>query len=513
MRKLFVTMAIAAIGFAACSKDVGTTLPGEMRVAIDPTITRATETDFVQNDAIGVTITTSKASYADNKKFVFGADNKFVAEDNLLWYEDINEKSSLFAYYPYHTTAPTEFTVAADQNGAGYEASNFMSALKTNVLPSIHATPMTFKHKMVRLIINITNETAFAVEKIVVTNTIGTAAINLTENTISAKAGGALLGITAREITPNVKYMALIVPQSAAVKIAVTTAEGTRTQGFNESVLESGKQYPLTVRVLPKDIILSLGGPIDGWIDGDELLPDGQNPPVDNTIEYGGVKYKIVVTKDGNVWMAENLRYIPAGKTPSLDPTSAAGIWYPIVLKEDATPADPKKPFVAEGSSDPKLIETNGLLYDFSTASGLEISESTINASNSGIRGICPEGWHLPTLADLNSLADAYPDAEGKGASIAALNTLGFNCVYTGLIAKNTSALVGKWSPATGATAEITQGTIMSSEFASFSVKAETQAITSKHKCFMYLVSQDRLMIADNSDFAGVSVRCVKDKK
>lgn len=32
--------------------------------------------------------------------------------------------------------------------------------------------------------------------------------------------------------------------------------------------------------------------------------------------------------KDGRCWMAENLRYVPAGMTVSDDPAEDTGIWY-----------------------------------------------------------------------------------------------------------------------------------------------------------------------------------------
>lgn len=47
------------------------------------------------------------------------------------------------------------------------------------------------------------------------------------------------------------------------------------------------------------------------------------------SLEYGGVTYKIVKLADDRWWMAENLRYLPAGKTPSSDPADGNGVWYP----------------------------------------------------------------------------------------------------------------------------------------------------------------------------------------
>lgn len=522
MKKLLVSMAIIAIGFSACSKDVEPTAAGDMRVAIDPTITRANETDFEKGDQIGVTITTPNATYADNKKFIFGDDKKFMAEDHLLWYEDINAKSSLFAYYPYQTTTPTEFTVAANQNDMGYEASNYMSALKTDVLPSIKAVPMTFKHKMVRLVINLTNETEYPVEQIIVKNTIGTATIHLADNTLSAKEGGAMLDITARQITPNVKYMALVVPQSASIKITVVTAEGSRTQGFNESVLESGKQYPMTVRVLPSNINITIDGPIDGWIDGDELLPDGQTPPVDNSIEYGGVKYKIATMKDGSVWMVENLRYVPAGVTVSTDPAdNDAAIWAPYTSNGTTTTAIP----------DAAEIAKIGYLYSFDTAFGAAITPDNCGTFE-GVRGICPEGWHIPSQADWIALIGAsvktadgvdltntsapYYDDTYKGANIVTLNKDKYNFVFSGVRMRSTIASTGAYQKNVY-DAHLSLTYLMSSTFYKKSYSKDDATLLTNIQYFapMTLYSKSfpdgKLSVALLGYKSGVAVRCVKD--
>ncbi|MEG2614772.1 MAG: fimbrillin family protein [Alistipes sp.] len=524
MRKILVSMAILAIGFSACSKDDHTGGSEQRCVTIDPTITRANETDFEKNDAIGVTITTAAATYADNKKFLFGDDKKFAAEGGLLWYEDVNAKSTIFAYYPYNTTSPTEFTVAADQNGVGYEASNYMSASKKDVLPSVNATAMTFKHKMARLVINVTNETNTPIEKITVKNTIGTATINFTDNTLSAKAGGAMLDIVARQITPNVKYMALLVPQSATLKIAVTTAGGTRTQGFNESVLESGKQYPLSVRVLANNIALTLGGPIEGWIDGTELLPDGQTPPVDNSLEYGGVKYKTVTMKDGRVWMAENLRYIPAGATVSTDPVdNNAAIWAPY--SSDGT--------TATALTDAAEIAKIGYLYSFDTAFGTAITPENC-ATFEGARGICPEGWHIPSQADWVGLIGAtvkteagvdltdttapYYDATYKGANIATLNADKYNFVFSGIRMRSMIASAGVYQKNVY-DAHISLSYVMCSTVCKKLYSKDDATVLTNIQYFapMTMFSTNfpdgKLSVALLGYKSGVAVRCVKDVK
>ncbi|MDE5963269.1 MAG: fimbrillin family protein, partial [Alistipes sp.] len=151
----------------ACSKnDTDTTLA----VRIDPTIadpaifpktsTRVTDTDFENGDKIGVTITKTddKSLFLSNKEFSFDGTN-FVAP-GTLWYEDANVTSTVFAYHPYQTggTAPTEFSIRGDQSGTNYVASDLIFGTKTGVKPE-RITDMTFKHKMTRIIIRVTNGT------------------------------------------------------------------------------------------------------------------------------------------------------------------------------------------------------------------------------------------------------------------------------------------------------------------------------------------------------------------
>ena len=47
-----------------------------------------------------------------------------------------------------------------------------------------------------------------------------------------------------------------------------------------------------------------------------------------------------------------------------------------------------------------------GLLYDYATATG-----GVSVRSGTPLRGICPEGWHIPALAELEALLAAGPAA------------------------------------------------------------------------------------------------------
>ena len=161
---------------------------------------------------------------------------------------------------------------------------------------------------------------------------------------------------------------------------------------------------------------------------------------------YAGEVYRAVKMGDGKWWMAENLRYIPAGMTPSDDLGAVtAGIWYPIVVDE-LTPDKATVKF----SHDAADIKANGYLYNTETALGLKTGDLTAdNCKNyEGVQGICPEGWHIPTRADIIALvgktndkndtnpnAPYYdPDLNGGNGSVALLNAAGFNAGAWGAV-------------------------------------------------------------------------------
>lgn len=153
-------------------------------------------------------------------------------------------------------------------------------------------------------------------------------------------------------------------------------------------------------------------------------------------VEYGGRKYNVTKMKDGNVWFAENLTYVPEGKAiaelaDSYTQGAGDGIFYPATLsivegKGVATP-----------SSDAAAVAAQGLLYT-AAAIGIELP-STDWTDAEQTQGICPKGWHIPTAQEWVNLvgacsagahtnADApYYDKTLSGAPLEALNEDGLN--------------------------------------------------------------------------------------
>lgn len=516
MKKIFILLAACAV--VSCSKEAPGTSADVLPVKIDPTITRATEVDFENGDAVGLTIVTEEGVHAQNAKMVF-AEDSFMSESGLLWYDDLGLTSTLTAYYPYADPAPAQFTVAGDQTGEGYAASDLMMAKKEGVLPSVNAVGMTFRHKMSKLVINITNEYGLIVEGVTIAGSVGTADVDVAAQTVAARANADIVEVKARELEAGKRYAAILVPQNVALRVDVTVSNGekseTHTQRLTASTLQSGAQYSMSVTVLPSEVKAKLSGDIENWDDGGQLgtTDEVAFEEFDDRFVYDGETYKIVKLADGNTWMAENLRYLPVGKVASGNPAAEAGVWYPAAN--------------AEKIADPSLVAAKGYLYDAATAFGVEALTEENAATFEGCQGICPKGWHIPSNAELTGLVGhnangsmtnpdaAYYDATIKGASIPVLNEAGFNWTFVGARNKTSvtaapSYLVTEYNGEYGAMSYVLGSTC-------YQVKknSTTGEVTNyQYYALMstYNATNNKVSVAYGGGLSGYSVRCVKDK-
>ena len=100
-----------------------------------------------------------------------------------------------------------------------------------------------------------------------------------------------------------------------------------------------------------------------------------------------GQSYCIALMPDGKWWMAEDLKYAQGG-----------GVCY---------------------NNSQAYCEIYGRLYTFSEVLGGDTPNQS-TSSNRNVKGICPDGWHIPTLAEWESLITALEAGPISGSAFRA---------------------------------------------------------------------------------------------
>mgnify|MGYP002570307943 CR=1 FL=1 len=445
MRKILF-MALAVLIAAGCAESE----KGTLCVKIAPAIrTRVTGLHFDTGDRIGLTISKGSAPYAENVPMTY--DGTAFTASGLSWYNDLNEKSVLTAYYPYAEGGrPDEFTVSSDQT-QGNGPSDLLAAVKTDVTPVSAPVGMIFYHVMSQLTIVVSNSSSAVVTGVSVGGLVPTAEIDYSMSKAAAKSGVAAAEVKACEVKPGATYRAILVPQQAALTVTVTTDDGrSHTKTLSSAQLESGRRYDMSVLVTNEEIQISLSGDIGDWEDGGSLDGSGGGDDGDDsqTLSYGGVTYR-TTTVGETVWMAENLRYVPD------EALLTKGIWYP------------------DGNEDAEYVREHGMLYSFTVALG-----GAQVVSGAPVRGICPEGWHVPYIDELQTLA-AGPD-----------------CGFT---------LAGMWNSVSK--------NYVSSAKSGYLMSATTDDGGSSYSALLFYASGGNPSPSSLPAGNGVSLRCVKDAK
>lgn len=445
MRKILF-MALAVLIAAGCAESE----KGTLCVKIAPAIrTRVTGLHFDTGDRIGLTISKGSAPYAENVPMTY--DGTAFTASGLSWYNDLNEKSVLTAYYPYAEGGrPDEFTVSSDQT-QGNGPSDLLAAVKTDVTPVSAPVGMIFYHVMSQLTIVVSNSSSAAVTGVSVGGLVPTAEIDYSMPKAAAKSGVAAAEVKACEVKPGATYRAILAPQQAALTVTVTTDDGrSHSKTLSSAQLESGRRYDMSVLVTNEEIQISLSGDIGDWEDGGSLDGSGGGDDGDDsqTLSYGGVTYR-TRTVGETVWMAENLRYVPDKALLT------KGIWYP------------------DGNEDAEYVREHGMLYSFTVALG-----GAQVVSGAPVRGICPEGWHVPYIDELQTLA-AGPD-----------------CGFT---------LAGMWNSVSK--------NYVSSAKSGYLMSAATDDGGSSYSALLFYASGGNPSPSSLPAGNGVSLRCVKDAK
>lgn len=527
MKKILYSLLFASVMFAACNKTPAGTEPVTGPISISPLLTRAMDTSFENGDIIGLSVLRNgDEPYADNSPYVF-ENNVFTG--SLTWYQESDVPSDFIAYYPYDEAGvPESFSVQTDQS-QGTSSSDFIIGVERGIVPTASVVDMTFRHVLSKIVIDMTNDTGSDITSVVISGSKTTAAVNVAEASVTVSGSAATEDITTCEITENESYAAILVPQEAVLTIKVKTSGNEYSQVLESAELVQGGQHRITARISEESgLQIKIAGAIEDWTDAGEIGPGGDEPGEENSITYDGVTYRTVTFANGQTWMAEPLRYIPEGLTPSTDPAADSHIWYPY--KNDGTGA-------AVAATDEETIAAKGYLYDLYAAFGVE--EGGITADNcyefEGTQGICPDGWHIPTKDEFMELCgtasgggsnpDAlFYDAVYDGGKITTFNENGWNFSFSGWMQKTSITGTGKysgtWIDSNKSTVEEFHGNptlnyVMTSTCYK-PVTSSTGEVTniqyfSLMSTFTSKYPEGRLTLAYGSFVSGQELRCIKD--
>lgn len=221
------------------------------------------------------------------------------------------------------------------------------------------------------------------------------------------------------------------------------------------------------------------------------------------------MEYRVAKLKDGRTWMLQNLHYLPEGVNVSYQLTAVNnGVWYPVIINYDGD---------GVMFGDISYASRYGYLYNFSTAMGKEpdyvynlLKEVLAGTKTQaevlaelktleGKQGICPDGWHVPTVAEYNALYAA------SGSSMSGLGAQGF-------ILKDCGALMIN-NP--NATSDPASGTLFG--FANNKMNTgyyilSTPNSYSNLKAVMPNVTNNTAAVSNMNIRFGAPLRCIKDK-
>lgn len=416
----YVCCALLPLLLAGCSRS-SDEAAGRSEIRIIPRVeSRAAAGTFERNDAIGLTVADDDGIRCDNLPLTF--DGALFSATGLPWDSDAEQPATLTAYYPYRPGGvPFRFSIATDQRG-GCGPSDLLGGLLPNILPTPDPIEMIFHHIFARLNIRIDNRSGCSVTGVTVGGFVPTADVDFGTFSAVPAPGYEAADVSAYYAAPDAEYQAVLVPQTADLTVGVATDDGImRTRTLSAVPMEYGGVYDLRVSLasdLGFDLVLD--DKIVDWGAGNEIGDDGngdglpEEPDPSTVLNYEGETYGIAQVGD-RIWMAENLRYIPA------DARERKDYWYV--------------------NNNKNTVSEQGLLYKYETAVAGDFPAPNGSVP---VQGICPDGWHVPTIGEIETLDAAVPREF--------FTWTGFHYVQLQQYGSNRTYLISSTVPASGKT-------------------------------------------------------------
>lgn len=375
----------------------------------------------------------------NNVRFVNQA-GEFVAT-STAYFPDRTSKCTFYAYYPYNKVGfdrdKNTLSVAVNPNqydAESYMRSDYMVCVKREVLPSTGKVALPFHHILSKLTINMIQGAGCTVEDLKIADILlksfyAKAEYDAEQSAIQKLSYKSDIQVY-RNFTESEGRLdgacAIVIPQTrSAGESLIYFVINNQTLAYKptqEVVFESGKEYTFNVTVTVTNLgpSISVSTRIDDWKEGDKLTGDAdEETPVKGTVtDVAGNTYDYVEI-DGLYWMAANLKttkyndkqeipYHEAGNEPWTKLTTPAWCYF---------------------ENKPENKDRLGILYNnFAVQTGK----------------LCPEGWRMPTQAELSELIGESdgsvevktlisPDWNGMNGT----NETGFSAMPSGMAASH----------------------------------------------------------------------------
>lgn len=225
-RILFFSVVLLLI--CACNKSVQNVNQIRFNVSFPQTGTKATASAFEAGDEISLYAVEYEAgeqmplqiggNYFNNERVVFNG-SSWTGVRSLFWSD---KACDFYALYPYQADITSvdkyTFSLAQDQNGDGYEASDLLFAKTENVVSGDGAVNLQFKHLMSKCVVKVIKGENFEGDIPVdivshIYNTCTSCFINCATGSVEKDSFGAKNTITMKKIS-NSLFEAVLVPQN-----------------------------------------------------------------------------------------------------------------------------------------------------------------------------------------------------------------------------------------------------------------------------------------------------------
>lgn len=284
--KILGIVAVGGFLAAGCATEVREEEPRMRFEVAYPGVSRVTETAFEEGDRVGVFLKEhgrplEVSGNALNNEALTRTGDEWEPRRALYWGEGIYDA---VGYYPYREKVESvndmrfdlsldQSTEGTDEEPGGYEASDFLWAVREGVSVAEGTVRLQFSHRMSKLTVRLVPTEDYEGEipgdaVVRVHGTVTEATVDLEAGVVTKNPYGTAKIITARKADEGV-YEAIVVPQRLDYNrpLVEVIADGVSYMYETRFVFRSGVEHTMTVFLSknPEQSKIEIGGEIEEW--------------------------------------------------------------------------------------------------------------------------------------------------------------------------------------------------------------------------------------------------------